>query len=131
MNISWAVLESYAKGRRKLPLGWKLQYEFRPSLSWIIDIHVVHSYWKHVTKPVDSGAFWSFDKDVMREWEDKYLQMKYRQFTGRRDSDCFWQRFTLTANGKSIILHMDNQGRVNEIRPIKKTIVIDTFEVVR
>lgn len=120
MNISWALLESYAKGRARMPAGWKLEYEFRPSLVWYPDIHRVHAFWQ--SQNPDKRGFWNLEPEERKEWEYKYLEAKYKVFTGRKHWDCAWQRFTLTdINGKKIILQMNSQGHVDQLKEVQVT----------
>lgn len=120
MNISWGVLENMARGRAKIPLGCKLEYEFRPSLSWYPDIHTVHEFWKRSNPDKHPVDFWHLDKREQFKWQDEYLQAKYRQFKGRPARDCAWQRFTLTnPKGEQLILQMDSAGHVSQIGKVK------------
>lgn len=123
MNISWAALEQMAKGRRPIPCGCTLEYEFRPSLIWYPDIYRVHDFWKYYN-PNESKSFWHLEPEERKEWEYKYLQAKYKVFKVRRYWDCAWQRFTLTSHnpcGKTLILQMDSQGRVTQLKEVEIT----------
>lgn len=132
MTINWNVLEAYAEGRAKLPVGFTLEYEFRPSLNWYPSIHSVHEYWKLNNRDKDERLFWYLDKEEQREWEEKYLLGKYKVFGKRQYFRCLWQRFTLTdINGKSITLMMNNEGRVYQVEKVKKTVTYETYEVVQ
>ncbi len=120
MTISWALLEQYAKGRARMPAGWQLEYEFRPSLVWYPSIHDVHAFWE-ANNPGKTG-FWRLESEEQEKWKEKYLQAKYRRFTGRKHWECAWQRFTLAdINGKKIILQMNSQGHVDELKEVEVT----------
>jgi hypothetical protein len=123
MNITWGLLTNWMTGPWHLPAGWKLEYEFRPSLRWYPDIHQVHGYWIQKNPDKQHGEFWHLEKEEQKNWEDQYLQGRYRQYRGRKHWECSWQRFTLTdINGKQIILQMDNQGHVDEVKYVEQTV---------
>ena len=131
MNISWGMLDQWARGKRKMPAGWTLEYEFRPSLMWYPNLHAVHAYWKWQNPDKQEGLFWHLEKEQRDKVEQAYLQSKYRHFTGRAHGDCSWQRFTLTdINGKQIILQMDSSGHVNELKAVSRTETYTALEVV-
>ena len=122
MNISWGVLENWARGRGKPPTGCKLEYEFRPSLMWFPSIHSVHEYWKAMNPTLEERKFWHLESEEQKEWERKYLQAKYRQFKGRRHWECSWQRFRLTdPKGETLILQMNSQGHVDQLKEVDVT----------
>jgi len=120
MTISWAALEQMAKGRRPIPLGCTLEYEFRPSLRWIPDIHRVHAFWQ--ANSPNEGCFRHLSKAEQNEWEEKYLQAKYREYKGRAAIDCAWQQFTLTSKEQKLILRMDRHQRVTQMRDAQVTV---------
>ncbi len=130
MNISWASLENMARGRAKVPLGCTLEYEFRPSLSWYPSNHDVHEFWKRENPDKHPVDFWHLEKSERQKWHDEYLQTKYRRFTHRPHWACAWQRFTLTSNnnGNVLILQMNSQGHVDELRPVQR--IVTVLEVV-
>ena len=124
MNITWAALEQMAKGRRPIPLGCTLDYEFRPSLHWYPNIHTVHEFWKR-HNPEDTRCFWHLDREERDKAEHFYLQVQYHQYKRRAMCDCSWQRFTLTSdNGNTITLQMDRNGHVDEIRPVQVSLTV-------
>ena len=119
MKISWALLEQWARGRGKIPAGCTLEYEFRPSLSWYPNIHTVHAYWITQNPDKEQRMFWHLESSEQKDVEREYLQSKYKQYTKRALCDCSWQRFTLTnMDGKQIILQMDRQGHVIELKQV-------------
>lgn len=122
MTLSWAALEQMAKGRRHIPAGFKLEYEFRPSLSWYPNIHQVHAYWKKKNADKAEGEFWHLEPGQQLDWQRQYLDAKYRVFRGRSHFDCAWQRFTLTdIHGKQFILQMDSKGHVDQLKEVEVT----------
>lgn len=126
MNLSWAALEMMARGRRPIPLGCTLKYEFRPSLFWYPDIHVVHEFWKRENPDKHPVDFWHLDKREQADAQDRYLQAKYRQFKSRAMRDCAWQRFTLTnPSGEELILQMNSQGHVDQLK--RAQVMVETL----
>ena len=124
MNISWAALEQMANGRRPIPMGCTLEYEFRPSLRWYPDIHRVHAYWQ--ANSACEGSFWHLSKAEQNEWEKKYLQAKYKTYTRRSPTDCSWQRFTLiNPSGEKLILQLDRNQRVMQMK--ESQVVVDVL----
>lgn len=126
MNISWGALEMMALGRRPIPPGCTLDYEFRPSLYWYPDIHAAHAVWKAAHPKRPEGEYWHLDAKEHRVWEDKWREAKYKVFKKRHHQDCCWQRFTLTShnNGNQIILQMDSRGYVSQLREVEQTVTM-------
>lgn len=123
MNISWNLLEQWAKGRGRIPAGCTLEYEFRPSLSWYPNIHTVHAFWIKQNPDKEERLFWHLDGAEQKAVEREYLQSKYKQYTRRAAIDCSWQRFTLTnPQGKKIILQMDRNQHVVELKEVTKPV---------
>lgn len=123
MTFSWATLELFINQPRRLPVGCTLEYEFRPSLYWYVDIHSAHAFWKKYNPGTPEGEFWRYDSEVREEWAEKYRQAKYKVYKKRRLIDCAWQRFTLTNRaGQQLILQMDRNGHVTELKLVERTI---------
>ncbi len=110
------------RGPWRPPAGWTIEYEFRPSLIWYPSIHNVHAFWKRENPDKEPRLFWWLKTEEQKEWERQYLQAMYRRYTGRKHWECAWQRFTVTdINGKKIVLQMDNQGRVVQLKEVEIT----------
>lgn len=126
MTITWNLLTNWMLGRSKMPVGWSLAYEFRPSIPWHVDDHEVCRYWYSLHPELHKTDFWVLSKKEQSEWGKKFLQEKYKTFTNRPHFQCLWQRFTVTdIDGKTLALQMDNQGTVKRVEKVKRMVEIE------
>lgn len=132
MTINWNLLTSWMLGKSKMPLGFCLSYEFRPSIPWHADVHEACRHWHSLHPEQHRTDFWHLSREEQEEWGEKLLREKYKTFMYRSPLHCCWQRFTLTSgDGKTIVLQMDSQGSVKQVQKVKRLIEVEEWVEIR
>ncbi len=110
-NITWAKIVFWLKYPHLKPFGLVISYEFRPSTSYYIGQYDVHpEYYKLTPK--------EYDKAKERALHRLHTNIDKAQTTN--PALFFWQQFKITnASGETIILQMNREGRVIQLKEIE------------